>query len=308
MCYLYAIWNYSKIFKKFIFKKSKSYILPHITAFSEVGEEPQSGNVGPLNSPPCLGPDTTPFSFPHTPHQQAAYGELRFGHFCAFIAAPDPEAFPEIPGGSHPLFLNGCQVPMTLTSVLLASALTSFPPLTIGFIPEEGSKSVGSGRKRSPSSQVFLSYIKNKTDPQIGRIPCCPDLLGRLILQPAPPQTPMSRLVLALLHQPVTPDSSSVWDFMMCVVCTHRTTSVSVCSCHLHVWNRSRTCFSIHPSSLQISKGRTWPGINTYWLKRHTSTFWRFCVFRSFGVNVSEIFTWFLSPWSWELLKLLFKR
>lgn len=190
MCYLYAIWNYSKIFKKFIFKKSKSYILPHITAFSEVGEEPQSGNVGPLNSPPCLGPDTTPFSFPHTPHQQAAYGELRFGHFCAFIAAPDPEAFPEIPGGSHPLFLNGCQVPMTLTSVLLASALTSFPPLTIGFIPEEGSKSVGSGRKRSPSSQVFLSYIKNKTDPQIGRIPCCPDLLGRLILQPAPPADP----------------------------------------------------------------------------------------------------------------------
>lgn len=155
-----------------------------------MGEEPQSGNVGPLNSPHCLGPDTTPFSFPHTPHQQAAYGELRFGHFCAFIAAPDPEAFPEIPGGSHPLFLNGCQVPMTLTSVLLASALTSFPPLTIGFIPEEGSKSVGSGRKRSPSSQVFLSYIKNKTDPQIGRIPCCPDLLGRLILQPAPPPPP----------------------------------------------------------------------------------------------------------------------
>ena len=52
--------------------------------------------------------------------------------------------------------------------------------------------------------------------------------LGRLCPGP-PPQTWLSRLVLALLDQLDTPDNSSVLDFVLYVLCIHTKPQVCVC-------------------------------------------------------------------------------
>lgn len=171
------------------------------------------------------------YCLPHPPLVSRKYRSERIRSFLCIIAVP--EAFPETSG--HLILYSslaasppGLQALLNLIAQLLTSALTSFLPLIIWFISEEASEPVSSGRKLIPYSQILLSYKKMKWTQGKRELSAHLDLRERL--RPGPPPADLDVKPGLGPSQPtrLSWKQLSFRFHVMCVVHTHKTTSVCV--------------------------------------------------------------------------------
>lgn len=265
-----TVLNFFRVYKKI----PNPIFSPETAAFSEVGGEPCDLGVPVPNLILPQAGHWPLYCLPHLPLVSRKYRGERIRPFLCIIAVS--EAFLETPG--HLILYSslatsppGLQALLNLIAQLLTSALTSFLPLTIWFISAEASESVSSGRKLRPYSQVLLSYIKNETDSGKGRALCSSWPHGETVSRPPPADLDVKPGLGPSQPTRLSWKQLSFRFHVVCVMHTHKTTSVCVCLCEVWVWNQCRSCPSlVHNVSLKTLNRKIWPGVDKHLLAEKT--------------------------------------